>query len=214
MRKVYPLLVLFLAMCEVSRAQIQWGEGIESTMEPNSYVREYTSEGKTVRSFSADLKAGKASGDKVTEVKGTASIEIEKGVFIATGQLEVVSGWIVIKGIKGATFKVFPGLDTRPNPSPRLNEKASAPPAVVTLTPNDQWRLDDDTFMFLIDSSYGLNPDFSSSFARNTRIFLPPNKRMDIWGNQVSSGEKGGELLVRNGKLVNIKGAKIDKPKE
>jgi hypothetical protein len=214
MKSVGMITVLLLSVCAVSQAQIQWGEGIQTSMKPNSYVREYTAQGKTVRSFLADLKSGTASGDTVTAVSGTASIEIEGGKLIATGQLQVVSGWIAVKGVQGARFKLFAGFDTRPTPSTRLKEKSSTPPAVVTLTANDEWKLDDDRFMFLIDSSYGLNPDFSSSFARNTRMVLPPNKTIELWGNQVSIGEKGGEIIVRNGNIETMKDAKVKKPKK
>ncbi len=205
---------VLILVSAVGQAQIQWGEGVQSSMKPNEYVRLFTDDDKTLRRFVGDLKAGSMSGNIVRDVSGTAIIENEKGSRIATGQLQVVSGWIAVKGLKGASFKLVPEFDTRPTPSNRLAEKASTPPTVVTLTPSDEWKLDDDTFMFLIDSSYGLNPDFSSSFARNTRILLPPNKTIELWGNKVSTDAKGGELLVRNGKVVNLKGAKIDKPKK
>lgn len=174
---------------------------IAGTLKPRADLKEFLLNGNVVRTFFADLKGGQFVGNAVTRVTGTAEITNQYGNNIAKGKLEIVDGAICIRGRKGASFKCyamdgFRVADGTPK-KPMRNR-----PARVTLTQDDFWILEDKRFCFLIDSSYGLTPAFSASFARNTRIELPPRKPLNLGDVSITAGERGGHVEFLHGCIV------------
>jgi len=144
---------------------------------------------------------------------GTARLKNEKGEFIANGKLEIVEGRVGLRGIKGAGFALLSSDLTDP---PNLTEKkeVQGKPATVRITEDDRCILEDENFFFLFDVSYGAMPDYSSSFAINTRFLLPPKKTITLWQYIVTVGEGGGEVTVKHGTIVNRKNVSVKKAVE
>jgi len=195
-----------------STAQIQWGEGISGTIKPRDDLVEYTSEGKTVRVFYADLKSGRFSGNTMVEVTGTAYIKNEKGDYAANGKLELVDGSVAVRGLKGAKFRSL-AWDLPPLQEAKPKKKTDTRQAVLTLSQDGNWVLEDENFAFLIDTSYGLRPNFAASFGRNSRLKLPPNKSLKLGDLTVSAQEKGGEVDILDGFIVAKRNVRVEKEK-
>jgi len=88
----------------------------------------------------------------------------------AKGELKAVERWIAVKGLKGVKFKWQPQSGTGTKPDKGWQGQPSAELAVVSLGLVQQWELLDDHFFFLVDSSYGLQFDFTASLARATEL--------------------------------------------
>lgn len=210
----FCLLGVAIVACSVSSstAQIKWGQGISGTVKPRDDLVEYTSGGNTVRTFYADLKSGRFSGNAMVEVAGTAYIKNERGEYIANGKLELVDGSAAVRGLKGAKFQSL-GRDMPSVKEAKPVRKAETRQAIVTLALDGSWLLEDENFVFLIDTSYGLRPDFAASFGRNTRLKLPPNKSLKLGDLTVSAQKKGGEVDILDGHIVAKRNVTVEQEK-
>jgi hypothetical protein len=159
-----------------------------------------------------EIKSSSFQGNWIGKVAGAGEIKDENGNTIAKGDLKAVEGWIAVKGLKGVKFRWQPQSDTDTKPDKGWQGQPSAELAVVSLGPDQQWELLDDHFLFLIDSSYGLQFDFAASFARATELRVGQAAELSLWGNRVSVGKGGGTVRIVRGSVVggqNIKSKNI-----
>jgi hypothetical protein len=156
------------------------------------------------------LLSGAGTAQEKKTPLGTSSLKNEKREFIANGEFEIVEGRLALRGIKGASFVLLPDDLTSPH-SFTDTKGTQGEPAIVRISEDKRCTLQDKNFFFLYDTSYGVTPDYSSSFARNTRFVLPPTKPIRLWEHVVVAGEGGGEVAVKHGTIVGSRNVSVKK---
>jgi len=165
-------------------------------------------------SFSCDHTESQAVGGKWVTTGEGGTLKNAKGETIAQGDVTALAGFSAIKGNKDSSFVHSPKTKAITKESWATHEVEK--PSLIELSGEGQWKLMDDSFVFLLDiaptmTGVEVKLMLDESIARSSIIKLSQRK-FSLFGHTITVDAGGGNVQFHLGKITDGENVTIETP--